>query len=290
MNLNNYYIRSVEFSSHINIHPKVYIESTDISNIITKATVDEDEEFEFEENSKIIIKVLLKGEYTISPLKIKLSIKNSHTIIIIVFIIIVLVIVITRVVIFFICKFKKNKENKRKYSTENSHQGIPNMPIIVNNHNNMYFNYTEDNNNTDKFNRQELNKLFNTKMKKHIYQKEYNQYGGGCSICLNKFDEKSEVSITSCNHVFHYKCIHNWLYKNIKNPRCPNCNNKILKDENYLDEKNRTNIIRILGRHRCLNYNNRLNQQDSHRRSITLNINNQSFNENSSQRKQIQEY
>ena len=74
-------------------------------------------------------------------------------------------------------------------------------------------------------------------MKKHIYQKEYNQYGGGCSICLNKFDEKSEVSITSCNHVFHYKCIHNWLYKNIKNPRCPNCNNKILKDENYLDEK-----------------------------------------------------
>ena len=44
-------IVSVEFSSHINIYPRIYIESTDISNIITKTTIDEDEDIEFEENS-----------------------------------------------------------------------------------------------------------------------------------------------------------------------------------------------------------------------------------------------
>ena len=148
-------------------------------------------------------------------------------------------------------------------------------------------NNTKENHNSNKFNRQKLNKLFNTQMKKHIYKKEYNQYGGGCSICLNKFDENSEVPITSCKHVFHYKCIHSWLYKNIKNPRCPNCNNDILKDENNSDEKNETNIIRVLRRYKGHDSNNRLNQHDSNRRSITLDINHQSLSENSSQRKQI---
>ena len=281
---------SVEFSSHINIYPKVYIESTDNSNIITKTTVDKDEDIEFEQNSKITIKVLLKQEYTISPITIKLSIKTSRTIIIIIItIILVLIIVILKLIVFFICKNKKTKEKKRKYSSENSHQGLPNMQIILNNHNNINMNNTKENHNSNKFNRQKLNKLFNTQMKKHIYKKEYNQYGGGCSICLNKFDEKSEVSITSCKHVFHYKCIHNWLYKNIKNPRCPNCNNDILNEENNSDEKNETNIIRVLRRYRGHNSNNRLNQHDNNRRSITLDINHQSFDENSSQRKQIQE-
>ena len=111
-------------------------------------------------------------------------------------------------------------------------------------------------------------------MIKHIYKKEYNQYGGGCSICLNKFNEKSEVSITSCQHVFHYKCIHNWLYKNIKSPKCPNCKYDILKDEDNSDKKKEKNIMTIVKRYRGSNSNKRLIQHDIIRRAITLDLNN----------------
>ena len=132
----------------------------------------------------------------------------------------------------------------------------------------------------EKINKQILDNLFNNKMAKHFYKKEYNKYGGGCSICLNKFNEKSEVSITSCKHVFHYKCIHNWLYKNIKNIKCPNCNHELLKDkiEETSNEKDDNAIISI---------RRRVNQRDDiNRRAITLNLNH-TFNKESSQREQI---
>ena len=126
-------------------------------------------------------------------------------------------------------------------------------------------------------------------MIKHFYKKEYNIYDGGCSICLNKFNEKSEVSITSCKHVFHYKCIHNWLYKNVKNPKCPNCNNEILNEDKNSHEKKETDIIAIMRRYGRYNSHNRFNRNDSNRRSITLDINSHEINENSSQRQEIKE-
>ena len=280
---------TIEFSSHIYKYPKVYIESTDISNTKTKTTIDNNGDIEFDENSKITIKVLLKQEYTVSPITIKLSIKTSNKALIITLIIIILlVLVIITFIIFYICRNKKNKGKNRKLSTENSRQVFQNMAIIIQN-NNVYINNSQENDNRlAKLNRQKLNKLFNNKMIKHIYKKEYNQYGGGCSICLNKFNEKSEVSITSCKHVFHYKCIHNWLYKNIKNPKCPNCNYDILDDEDNLDKKMEKNIMTIVKRYRCSNSNKLLIQHDIIRRAITLDLNNQSLNGNSSQRQQIQ--
>jgi hypothetical protein len=71
--------------------------------------------------------------------------------------------------------------------------------------------------------------------------------GGGCSICLAEFKKKSKVSITPCKHVFHYKCIHDWLYKNIRNPKCPNCNNEILNEEeaHNINQEKDTKIIKI---------------------------------------------
>ena len=107
-----------------------------------------------------------------------------------------------------------------------------------------------------------------------------------------KFDEKSEVSITPCKHVFHYKCIHNWLYKNIINPNCPNCKNEISKDEDEdnSEEKKEANMIRIRRRFKGSNSNNRFNQlDDDNRRAVTLNIYHQSVNADSSQRYRIQE-
>lgn len=42
-----------------------------------------------------------------------------------------------------------------------------------------------------------------------------------CSICLLDFEENQEISISECKHIFHEKCIDNWL--KIKR-KCPLCN------------------------------------------------------------------
>ena len=42
-----------------------------------------------------------------------------------------------------------------------------------------------------------------------------------CTICIEEFKEgKSKVSFTPCQHVFHYKCLKDWLMKNVLNPKC----------------------------------------------------------------------
>ena len=50
--------------------------------------------------------------------------------------------------------------------------------------------------------------------------KEYN----GCTICLKKFrDNISKIYILPCNHIFHHKCLYNWLINN-QHWKCPICN------------------------------------------------------------------
>ena len=60
--------------------------------------------------------------------------------------------------------------------------------------------------------------------------------GNTCTICIEEFKEnKSKVSVTPCKHVFHYKCLSNWLRKNVKNPKCPNCNYNLIQDVKDID-------------------------------------------------------
>ena len=67
--------------------------------------------------------------------------------------------------------------------------------------------------------------------------------GNICSICLEECKpKKNNVSITPCQHVFHYKCIRNWLNLNVLNPKCPNCNHNLLL---YIENKKTENIQTI---------------------------------------------
>ena len=67
--------------------------------------------------------------------------------------------------------------------------------------------------------------------------------GNTCTICIEDFKEKkSKVSVTPCQHVFHYKCLSNWLIQNVLNPKCPNCNYNLLQD---YDKKNIEEVNRI---------------------------------------------
>ena len=52
-----------------------------------------------------------------------------------------------------------------------------------------------------------------------------------CTICIEEFKvDKSKVSITPCQHIFHYECLRDWLMKNVLNPKCPNCNYNLLQE------------------------------------------------------------
>ena len=80
--------------------------------------------------------------------------------------------------------------------------------------------------------KKKINTLFQTSLKPKIYTKKIDiNKVENCTICLNKFKpKKSKVSITSCNHIFHFKCLHKWLYENLISPKCPNCNHLLLEN------------------------------------------------------------
>ena len=86
-------------------------------------------------------------------------------------------------------------------------------------------------------NRKKIKILLKTTLAAKKFIKKYGiKDGNTCTICIEEFKEnRSKVSITPCNHVFHYKCLTNWLVKNVKNPKCPNCNHNLVSD---IDIKN----------------------------------------------------
>jgi hypothetical protein len=48
-----------------------------------------------------------------------------------------------------------------------------------------------------------------------------------CAICINKIESNEYIRKLKCNHLFHKKCVDNWLKKNIENPSCPMCRSKV---------------------------------------------------------------
>lgn len=81
-------------------------------------------------------------------------------------------------------------------------------------------------------NRKKIDILLKTSLAPQKYNKKMGiKDGNTCTICIEDFIEnKSKVSITSCQHVFHYNCLSNWLIQNVQNPKCPNCNYILTKD------------------------------------------------------------
>ena len=83
-------------------------------------------------------------------------------------------------------------------------------------------------------NRKKIEILLKTTLAKKIFSKNLGlKDGNTCTICIEDFkDKRSRVSITPCQHIFHFKCLSNWLINNSINPKCPNCNYNLLKDFN----------------------------------------------------------
>lgn len=87
----------------------------------------------------------------------------------------------------------------------------------------------------------DINKFFNTQCFPMKYDSQLNAFGSNCTICLEGFKEKTRVIKLTCGHLFHEKCIKEWCNKELKGPKCPNCNEDIIKKNSKISMKN-TNI------------------------------------------------
>ena len=235
--LENNYDINISYSSKIisTLKPKIILTNyTKENNKISDSTVEISDNYEHSFNKlyKLTYLVLLKAQYNTMPVSFILT-KTSNAQGSIIPPIILSIFLLG--VIFFVIFCSSKYSNKRKRKRLIRLRAQRNLEYIEPSQ----INSEVDQEVLIRENTEKLNYLFVTKLAEHIYKKEYNQYGGGCSICLENFNKKSKVSITSCNHVFHYKCIYEWLFKNILCPKCPNCNNEILKD----NENNSENII-----------------------------------------------
>ena len=67
------------------------------------------------------------------------------------------------------------------------------------------------------------------------------------------------VTLTSCNHIFHYDCLKKWSEKNTGHFKCPNCNYDFLKLEEpiiiYVKKKREEHA----NMNQNLNFNNNIN-------------------------------
>ena len=73
-----------------------------------------------------------------------------------------------------------------------------------------------------------INLAINFLIPKYVSVETYSlikTYNDKCPIDLIKFDENNLISVTKCNHGFHYDCIKKYLLENEKNEeaKCPIC-------------------------------------------------------------------
>jgi hypothetical protein len=129
-------------------------------------------------------------------------------------------------------------------------------------------------------NKKKLLILFKSILRPQEYTKTHKKiYSQKCTICYEDFElYLSVVSITPCQHIFHYRCLNNWLNKNIMNPKCPNCNLDLMSvDINKIKQKYENNGTNpSIKREESMNENllNKNNSKNSHSNNNLNNINN----------------
>ena len=114
----------------------------------------------------------------------------------------------------------------------------------------------------------------------------YTRYEAGCSICQGEFEPESKVIITSCEHIYHYECMKEFLNlieeemiekKDEENDsnflnyfNCPNCKKNILRkkkksninDEKYVVEEIKVKQINVINNKINNNITNNITSPD----------------------------
>ena len=298
------YTLNIQFSKSIGNKPKVAYGCSFNNEQEKFQVIEENKEISCSGANNIFFMALFQEEYSTSPLLFKITLKNvSVSKYVTAFSIVIMVLLLMTCVICCITRLYNNKARRQLRILMNQ-RARENMIRIQQENDNMEF---DDSENIEEINRLKLDELFTKQMAEHTYKSEYNKYGGGCSICLEDFKKKSKVSKTPCNHVFHHKCIKDWLQKNAKNPKCPNCNKEVISDDISIDEKgekiDEANIIKVKKKSQTNNHENVLNNNlnfagRNNNIAVTININRDAGHYNTgirgdisqSQRQQLGDY
>ena len=151
-----------------------------------------------------------------------------------------------------VCFYKCSKiiiENSNRRLEQRRRLNINNPHLIL---------IPNEEDNLRKINQETLNKLLENDLKPMKYNEQINHFHTNCTICLEEFNSSMEVIFLFCKHIFHFKCLKDWLDKNILMPKCPNCNYNVLTGGDIDNNPNPNNE----------NYNNNYNQ------NVELNFNN----------------
>ena len=97
-----------------------------------------------------------------------------------------------------------------------------------------------------KLKNQKIKQLFETEFVPVYYSKELDEKGfNGCTICLKKYrDNLSKIIILPCNHIFHYKCLYDWLINN-NHWKCPICNVDLTESVKLVAKSNKNSQEQI---------------------------------------------
>lgn len=143
---------------------------------------------------------------------------------------------------------------------------------------------TERLNRQKKKNYEALKRLFETELAPRKYKEEYNEFQSNCTICQEDFKANHIVVELICRHVFHYKCIKDWFVKQLLEPKCPNCKDKIIpadfldvEEEKLEEETLRVNTNQQIPQREQMN-NNFIAQEDNNNNFVVRNRHGQNRN------------
>ena len=116
-----------------------------------------------------------------------------------------------------------------------------------------------------------IKQLFATEFIPQYYSKDLDEKGfNACTICLKKFkNNASKIIVISCNHIFHYKCLYDWLITN-NHWKCPICNLDLTENVKLIPNSNKNSQDQI--NLQKINLNNGITTQASNE-LISLNVN-----------------
>jgi hypothetical protein len=166
-------------------------------------------------------------------LQIKLE-KNQNYINIINFLLLSVIIcnIIIVIINLFDCFAKKGKKRKIRIFNYNPDERNKNNNIELRNDINNDFISSNETNITNNERERILNRIKEKKKEKLLSISKKTKYKNkkysnveDCRICLDKFNEKDEILILPCLHIFHLKCIIHWIESK---GTCPLDNQKII--------------------------------------------------------------
>ncbi len=170
----------------------------------------------FDNIKSIVLMVFFDDSLNSIPFTFLIEEKKFKTKLVIIITIVLIILFIIICSCFIYTLSKKIKERR-----------MPSLPLATNRYTRRRIIIINENNEEET--KKKIENLIKNSLSSQIYNEKI-EIKDKCSICLEEFKVgKDKVSITPCNHIFHYNCLSKWLLENYQLPKCPNCNYNIVE-------------------------------------------------------------